>query len=729
MQFQQERLPNPLYVGTEDAVLIEGSVTAGEPEGESNFGMNTGIQMADKGDRIKRMRSLLRFNVAGTARVEKVRAARLRLTIRTADLRPAAGVLQILVVSESDKDWVGGRENGRPQPGACCWRAKAHDGAEWKGGSEAIGDASRLVATVPINEQMADGEVVTLEFPDWMLPVVKGWFDSREKNAGLWFKFKDDKGAVLFNSANSVSPGEAPVTARPLLEVEYEGSPLILPGAPPAGDATETPRPARPLTVGAQKQLFIDHRFIESSENITLVLNPPVKRPEPVLRSDKPWDAFRLIWFSVAEDQGMLKMWYQAFDNDQWGGGRSRLCYSISRDGINWEKPRLGLVEFNGSRDNNILRDNTVNGSVLIDPHGPPEQRYKLLFSKFPPEGQFDIYVATSADGIHWNEPKSPVLRGGPDTQHTAFWDTRLNKYVVFLRVSAPTTVGGDPASVWATRIMRPGRAVGRIDLDDILAPWPAEKIQMVLAGDELDPEDSDIYTHPPYQYPFAADAYLMFPLTYQHFRAGETPVGNDGVNDTQLAVSRDGIHWMRSDRRPYVPRGLPGEPDCGMTQTTCYMFRKGNYLYHYYAGWPYTHGGFRRLTPEERADPAISWGRQHYGLLIQRLDGFMSADAPYTGGWLVTPPVVFDGNRLELNIDVAAMGLARVEIQDEQGKPIPGYSLEECDRILFNDVAYTVKWRGKSEVSSVAGKPVRLKFFLRSAKLYAFQFRREGER
>ena len=63
---------------------------------------------------------------------------------------------------------------------------------------------------------------------------------------------------------------------------------------------------ASAVDVGDSKQLFIDHRFIESFENVQLVVNPPVKRPEPVLRSDKPWDAFRLIYFSLAEDKRYL---------------------------------------------------------------------------------------------------------------------------------------------------------------------------------------------------------------------------------------------------------------------------------------------------------------------------------------------------------------------------------------------------------------------------------------
>ena len=125
-------------------------------------------------------------------------------------------------------------------------------------------------------------------------------------------------------------------------------------------------------------------------------------------------------------------------------------------------------------------------------------------------------------------------------------------------------------------------------------------------------------------------------------------------------------------------------------------------------------------MSDEERAK---SWGRAFLMRYIQRLDGFMSADAAYTGGYLITPPLIFEGNRLEINVNSSAMGSVRVEILDENGRVIPGFSADECEKISFNSLAYVVKWRGESDVSELAGKPIRLKFVMRGAKLYAFQF------
>ena len=118
---------------------------------------------------------------------------------------------------------------------------------------------------------------------------------------------------------------------------------------------------------------------------------------------------------------------------------------------------------------------------------------------------------------------------------------------------------------------------------------------------------------------------------------------------------------------------------------------------------------------------------RGFIGLAIQRMDGFVSADAEYTGGSLRTPPMVLEGDHLELNIDVAAMGGAMVEVQDERGQPLRGFTLDECDRVLVNDVAHTVTWRRNADLSSLVGTRVRLRFAMRSAKLYAFQLAARG--
>ena len=105
------------------------------------------------------------------------------------------------------------------------------------------------------------------------------------------------------------------------------------------------------------------------------------------------------------------------------------------------------------------------------------------------------------------------------------------------------------------------------------------------------------------------------------------------------------------------------------------------------------------------------------------RRDGFVSADASYDGGEFTTPVLTFAGRRLELNMDGSAGGWLQVEILSEPGTPFPGYDLNVCDTVRGNSVSKPVTWQGRDDVSDLAGKPVRLRFVMRSMKLFAFQF------
>jgi hypothetical protein len=111
----------------------------------------------------------------------------------------------------------------------------------------------------------------------------------------------------------------------------------------------------------------------------------------------------------------------------------------------------------------------------------------------------------------------------------------------------------------------------------------------------------------------------------------------------------------------------------------------------------------------------------------LYRLDGFMSVDAAYEGGEFTTPRLVFDGDRLEINFEGSAGGWARIEIADAEGKPVPGFTEKEADKVTGNAVAKTLTWGGKSDLSSLRGTPVRLRFVMADSKLYAFQFVKKG--
>ena len=122
--------------------------------------------------------------------------------------------------------------------------------------------------------------------------------------------------------------------------------------------------------------------------------------------------------------------------------------------------------------------------------------------------------------------------------------------------------------------------------------------------------------------------------------------------------------------------------------------------------------------------DPAADGLLSGIGRAIMRLDGFVSADADYGGGEIVTPPIRFEGERLKLNLDTGGGGSVLVELRGEDGRPVKGYTEKEASFICGNSVRMPVTWRGTGDVSQLVGTPVRLRFHMRDCRLYAFQFR-----
>ncbi|MCX6619613.1 MAG: hypothetical protein NTY38_00750, partial [Acidobacteria bacterium] len=107
----------------------------------------------------------------------------------------------------------------------------------------------------------------------------------------------------------------------------------------------------------------------------------------------------------------------------------------------------------------------------------------------------------------------------------------------------------------------------------------------------------------------------------------------------------------------------------------------------------------------------------------IWRLDGFTSADAAWEGGEFTTPLLTFRGSKLELNAQTGGGGFIRVEILNDRGQPVAGYSAGDAKRLVGNSLHHVASWNAGTGVEGLAGKPVRLRFIMRDAKLYAFQF------
>ncbi|HTM53325.1 MAG TPA: hypothetical protein VL175_04825 [Pirellulales bacterium] len=461
-----------------------------------------------------------------------------------------------------------------------------------------------------------------------------------------------------------------------------------------------------PLDVGNRKQLFIDQRFIAASERVTLRTNPAQKLG-PILDADgKPLHGHVS---RVIEDQNKIRMYV----------GHDGVAIFESDDGLHFKA--TGASIGGGSFS-----------TIFLDPHEPnPERRYKLFLLKS--QATFDrardgVYAFTSKDGLHFSEV-GRVLPRFTDNPTIVLWDARIEKYVVYLRALAYDSPNQ--------------RRIARIELDDPLAPWPfresndprpflsTENVPVVLAADSEDDPESDIYYNAATIYEAAQDTYLMFTTQFRHFSPQRHPFvraprpgewEDFGPLEVQLAVSRDGVHWQRPTREPYFPMGLPDEWDRWYAVMGPGLARRGNYLYQYYNSSGRLHDGAILRAEYEKSAPQLGG----IGIVRQRLDGFVSADADHKGGWLQTPLLTYRGNRLRLNIDTGAMGTALVELRDGEGQPIPGFTLDDCEEIGGNFIDQLVYWKGSADVGSLAGRPIRVYMKLKRAKLYAFQFTAE---
>jgi hypothetical protein len=130
-------------------------------------------------------------------------------------------------------------------------------------------------------------------------------------------------------------------------------------------------------------------------------------------------------------------------------------------------------------------------------------------------------------------------------------------------------------------------------------------------------------------------------------------------------------------------------------------------------------------LIPTAPNEISLYHARSGHRLTL-RTDGFASAHATSKKGQFITPPLTFTGTQLHLNLSTSAAGSIAVEIQDTTGSPIEGFTLTDCPPIVGDSIDRVVTWKSKPSLQNLTGKPIRLRFVLQEADLFAFQFRTE---
>ena len=495
--------------------------------------------------------------------------------------------------------------------------------------------------------------------------------------------------------------------------------------------------PSAVVELGSRKHLFIDDALVAEQEHVTFVVNPPRLAERVIAEVEGP---FRKHLNVVEGGDGVIRIYYGAEDDN--------LAVRTSRDGVHFEIPDLGTSADGGS-PNIAVPEPTAVGTVFLDPNAPPTERWKFI-SDFHRQG---IYVYTSPDGYHFtrHEPAAMPFRAG--SQSTVFYDDQRQRYIGYHRSDFGMLPDGGTKRTFVFT-----------EVKDLMQPWPFEPVSQastraaagtlllrepqpwyldngpltpggfgieyptVFGPEPIDPPSTDIYVPKVVKYERAPDTYLAFPVIYFHYEAsepttrrllGDSALGlGSGPVETQLSVSRDGVHWQRYPRPAYIGIGRHDGQEVHQAYIAQGLVHRGDEIWQYYFGTDEYHSSMSEAPPKRSVFRTV-----------QRLDGFVSADTPYdTLGTLTTRPLRFTGSRLTLNVDTDAAGYLQVGILDEAGNAISGFGLDACVYVNGDFTAKEVAWLAPdgsmaADVSSLAGRVVRLVFRSRGAKLYAFQF------
>ncbi len=453
------------------------------------------------------------------------------------------------------------------------------------------------------------------------------------------------------------------------------------------------------LDLGTGNQLLFDDHLIAESRGFALSTTPG-KKDGVVLEPERPWEAQGVwAWGSVIHEAGVVRLWYDAVGDD----GVWRMAYAASTDGLHFVRPDLGLYEIAGSRKNNVCfvaPKGYHAGTVFRDPAAPPDEQYRLVYGGGGPIGDtayLHIAGAVSPDGLDWEHVADEITPWYTDTMNVCFWDEARRKYLLYVRY-------------WTGKLRyEQGRLLGREDYgkrgvglaeSDDFRRFPAPRL--ILAPDEQDPPDMDLYNSAARRYPLAENAHLMFISAFYH---------DPDFLDIQLATSRDGVSWQRLARQPLLRLGDAEAADSQQMYMHAGEAVVGDEVWLYYGGAGVPHG-------------ACYPGQATFRIFRARWlrDRFAGWETGREGGELVTKPIVFGGRRLELNFDASAGGLVRVGIEGPEGEPIEGFGPGDCAVLCGNHLRAGVEWAG-GDLSALSGRPVRLRFVARAAKVYSFRF------
>ena len=470
--------------------------------------------------------------------------------------------------------------------------------------------------------------------------------------------------------------------------------------------------PPEVILIDVGRQLFVDDFLVEATTLKRTFHLPKYHPANPVLRADRKWehesDGPRRgplamcfsggVWYDPQDK--LFKVWYHA------DYGNRHLCYATSPDGIHWQKPSLDVVP-----GTNIVFPRPGGARVVwLDlEEKDPSRRFKLIVTRggddlIAPAQKWwgskgSMYAHASPDGIHWSEAFG---RTGPTgDRNSAFYNPFIKRWVYSIREHSP--FGGIESPMRCRRYWESPDLVSNV-------PWGYREPPMWVGADRLDMQ--------PPQYKIQPQLYNLDAAAYESVLLGLFTIMRDWadkkvyrpkINEVCVGYSRDGFHWHRPDRRSFCPVSEEVRAwNWGNVQSVgggCLVVRDKLYFY---------------VSGRQGAGPHFHDAGGSTGLAVLRRDGFASMDAVDSEGTLTTRPVRFSGKYLFVNADAKA-GELTAELLDADGQVIAPYARSRCTPLRADKTLQPVRWQGATDLSALAGEPVKLRFHLRKGRLYAF--------
>jgi len=437
------------------------------------------------------------------------------------------------------------------------------------------------------------------------------------------------------------------------------------------------------IDIGSRRELFVDDYLLaEMSDAVTLKVHQPTPG-EVALVTDMPWEGNTCAYYTVFRDGDLYRMYYRGahWDTEKKRAAHPEVtCYAESKDGLHWTKPKLGLYEWNGSKENNIVWTGIGTHCFVpfrdANPACPADARYKAIAAGRP-QGKKGLYVFKSPDGIHWSlmQDHPCITEGAFDSQNLAFWDPHTKQYVDYHRTFDQGV-----------------RAIMTCTSPDFIH-WTKPKLLRYPKA-----PTQHLYTNAIRPYFRAPHLRIGFPTRYLPKEQNVEPL---------FMSSRDGLTFRRFNE-PVIPQSAPQDRSGN----------RSNYMANGLVSLPDNPKQLAVYGSEAYYEGPDSRLRQ----FLYRVDGFVSLHADDASGELVTKPIVFAGDQLELNV-VANQGRVRVEIRDADNQVVEGFGLQDCQPIDVDSIAHQVRWRGNRSLGALAGKPVRIRFQLQQADLYSLRF------